>query len=319
LLVVGGFLILGTSALASGGIHKSGHQPTAAAAARPSGRPASAVPATGAIAIPKAPAVKPHPFAGSWLVAHPVAEVPAIKGRFAVVVDLEAGQILYALDAHTRVADASLTKMMTAMVALDLASPDQVVTVPAGATQVIPNHMGLSAGEQLTVRELLDGMLLDSGNDAAETLAQTLIPRDQFIVRMNTKAQAMHLRDTRFANPSGLDDPNQYGSAYDLAVMATTLLLDYPELHAIVGTKQVRLAGSASHKSFTPTSLNRLLSTYPGAIGVKPGFTDDAGYCLAAAATRGGHTVVAVVLGSTQHFTDAAMLLDFGFRHLVSR
>jgi D-alanyl-D-alanine carboxypeptidase (penicillin-binding protein 5/6) len=318
LLLIAGFLILGTSALAAGGLHRGGQQATTVEAVRPTVRAAATVPKTGIAVIPKAPPVKQHAFAGTWLAVHPITQPPAIKGRSAVVVDLEAGQILYALDAHARVATASLTKMMTAMIALDLASPDQVVTVPLAATQVIPNHMGVSAGEQLSVRELLDGMLLDSGNDAAETLAQTLIPRDQFIARMNAKAQAMHLHDTHFVNPSGLDEPNQYGSAYDLAVMAATLLLDYAELRSIAASRQVRLAGSAAHKAFTPTSLNRLLSTYPGAIGVKPGYTDEAGYCLAAAASRGGHTIVAVVLGSTQHFTDATALLDFGFRHLVA-
>jgi D-alanyl-D-alanine carboxypeptidase len=318
LLVVAAFLVLGTSALASTGTHKAGRAPTVAAAARPSAPARSTAAGASARAIPKAPAVKPHPFAGTWLAAHPITGAPVIKGQHAIVVDVEGGQILYAVDPHTRVADASLTKMMTAMIGLDLAAPDQVLTVPAAATQVIPDVMGLSAGEQLSVRELLDGMLLDSGNDAAETLAQALVPRDQFLDRMNRKAQAMHLRDTRFVNPSGLDEPNHYSSAYDLAVITATLLLDYPELRTIVGTRQVTLAATTTHKWFKPTSLNRLLSTYPGAIGVKPGYTDNAGYCLAAAATRGGHTLIVVVLGSTQHFTDATTLLDFGFRHLVS-
>ena len=318
LLVVAGFLVLGTSALASTGTHKTGRALTPAVAARPSSKARTAVPGTSPRAIPKTPAVKPHPFSGSWLAAHPITGAPVINGQHAIVVDVQAGQILYALDPHARVADASLTKMMTAMVALDLAAPDQVLTVPAAATQVIPDVMGLSAGEQLSLRELLDGMLLDSGNDAAETLAQALVPRDQFLDRMNRKAQSMHLRNSHFVNPSGLDEPNHYSSAYDLAVITATLLLDYPDLRSIVGTRQVTLAATSTHKWFRPTSLNRLLSTYPGAIGVKPGYTDNAGYCLAAAATRGGHTVIVVVLGSTQHFSDATTLLDFAFRHLVS-
>ena len=316
--MVAGFLVLGTSALASTGTHKGTGARTQAVAARPSAPARSTAPATRPRAIPKTPAVKPHPFSGAWLAAHPISGAPVINGQHAIVVDVDAGQILYALDPHARVADASLTKMMTAMIALDLATPEQVLTVPAAATQVIPDHMGLSAGEQLTVRELLDGMLLDSGNDAAETLAETLVPRDQFLERMNRKAQAMHLRDSHFVNPSGLDEPNHYSSAYDLAVITATLLLDYPDLRSIVGTRQVTLAATSTHKWFKPTSLNRLLSTYPGAIGVKPGYTDNAGYCLAAAATRGGHTVIVVVLGSTQHFSDATTLLDFAFRHLVS-
>lgn len=318
LLLVAGFLVLGTTALASTGTHKAGHTAASPSGARPSPPARAVAPATSPRVTTRAPAVRLHLFSGTWLAAHPITEVPSIKGRSAIVVDLDAGQILFAVDAHARLADASLTKMMTAMIALDLASPEQVLTVPAAATQVIPDHMGLSAGEQVTVRELLDGMLLDSGNDAAETLAQTLLPRDQFVERMNRKAQAMHLRDTHFANPSGLDDTDQYSSAYDLSVIAATLLLDYPELRTIVGTRQVTLPATSTHKWFKPTSLNRLLSTYPGAIGVKPGYTDNAGYCLAAAATRGGHTVIAVVLGSTQHFTDSTALLDFGFRHLVS-
>jgi serine-type D-Ala-D-Ala carboxypeptidase (penicillin-binding protein 5/6) len=316
-LVLAAFLVLGTSALASSGTHKGGRAATAGSA-RPSPRASTAAPAGGIRIRSAVPPVRLHVFSGTWLAPHPIGDAPSIRGRAAIVVDLNAGQILFAVDPHARLADASLTKMMTAMIALDLAAADQPVTVPAAATQVIPDHMGLTAAEQLTVRELLDGMLLDSGNDAAETLAQALVPRDQFIDRMNRKAQAMHLRDSRFVNPTGLDEPGQYSSAYDLAVMAATLLLDYPELRSVVATRQVTLPATSTHKWFRPTSLNRLLSTYPGAMGVKPGYTDDAGYCLAAAATRDGRTVLAVVLGSTQHFTDATALLDFGFRHLAS-
>ncbi len=245
----------------------------------------------------------------------PAGEAPAINGRAAIVVDVNASQILYSRDVHFRYPDASLTKMMTAMVALDLASPDQVLTVPQSAIEVEPNLMGLSAGERLSLRDLLYGLLLDSGNDAAETIAQGIIDRPHFVQRMNQKAGTMHLMDTQFTNPSGFDETKHYSSAYDLAVMATTLLEDYPELAAIVNTKQVTLGSSSEHKWFGPQNLNRLLWSYPGALGVKPGFTDGAGFCLAAAATRGGRTIVAVVLGSTQHFTDATTLLDFGFRH----
>ncbi len=257
-------------------------------------------------------------FASTWLKNHPTAETPAINGRAAIVVDVDAGQILYWQEAGARYPQASLTKMMTAMVALDLAPGDQPITVPASAPQVEPNHMGLSAGEQLSLRELLEGLLLDSGNDAAEAIAQGIVDRDRFIQLMNQKAAGMHLRDTRFVNPSGFDEANHYGSAYDLAVTAVTLLQDYPDLRAIVGTRQASIPAGGQHKAFAPYNLNRLLWSYPGAIGVKPGYTEGAGYCLAAAATRGGRTVLAVVLGTNQHFTDGAALLDFGFRHLAT-
>ena len=293
-----------------------------AVASRPATRARPAPTATPSPSRPapatQLPQVKVPVLSASWLRTHPIAEVPAIKGRAAIVVDLTTGQILYQQDQGTRYADASLTKMMTAMVAADLVPLDTVITVPEAATQVEPNHMGISTGEKLTVRELIDGMMLDSGNDAAEALAMGIVDRAGFIAFMNQKAAALHLRATHFTNPSGLDETDHYSSAYDLAVMGATLLADYPDLRAIVGSKQISIYATPLHKAFNPINIDRLLSTYPGAIGIKPGYTGAAGYCLAAAATRNGRTILTVVLGSTQHFTDATTLLDFGFRHPVT-
>ena len=289
------------------------------ASARPAATP-TPTPTPTPFAAPSAlPDVKVPVLSASWLRTHPIAEVPAIRGRAAIVVDLTAGQILYQQDQGGRYAEASLTKMMTAMVAADLAPMDTVVTVPDPATQVEPNHMGITTGEKLTVRELIEGMLLDSGNDAAEALAMGIVDRARFIGFMNAKAAQLHLRNTHFTNPSGLDDSDHYSSAYDLAVIGATLLNDYPDLRAIVGTKSVVIYATAQHKYFNPQNIDRLLWTYPGAIGIKPGYTGAAGYCLTAAATRNGRTILVVVLGSTQHFTDAATLLDFGFRHPITR
>ena len=301
--------------------HTASARPTVAARPGPTIRPTPrATPSPTRPPVPaQLPAVKVPVLSASWLRTHPIAEVPSIKGRAAIVVDLTAGQVLYQQDQSTRYAEASLTKMMTAMVAADLTPPDTVITVPDAATQVEPNHMGISTGEKLTVRELLEGMLLDSGNDAAEAIAMGIVDRPKFVDFMNQKAAALHLRATHFTNPSGLDDADHYSSAYDLAVVGATLLADYPDLHAIVGSKQVSIYATPLHKAFDPVNIDRLLWTYPGAIGIKPGYTGAAGYCLAAAATRNGRTILVVVLGSTQHFTDAATLLDFGFRHPVTR
>jgi serine-type D-Ala-D-Ala carboxypeptidase (penicillin-binding protein 5/6) len=292
-------------------------RPAVASHPTPRAHPAPAAPAAASrLAVPsQLPQVKVPVLSASWLRTHPIPEIPSIKGRAAIVVDLTAGQILYQQDQSTRYAEASLTKMMTAMVATDLVPLDSVITVPDAATQVEPNHMGISAGEKLTVRELLDGMLLDSGNDAAEAIAMGIVDRPKFLDFMNQKAAALHLRATHFTNPSGLDDTDHYSSAYDLAVMGATLLADYPDVRAIVGSKQINIYSTPQHKAFNPINIDRLLSTYPGAIGIKPGYTSAAGYCLAAAATRNGRTILVVVLGSTQHFTDATTLLDFGFRH----
>ncbi|MDQ6885289.1 MAG: D-alanyl-D-alanine carboxypeptidase [Candidatus Dormibacteraeota bacterium] len=255
----------------------------------------------------------------TWLRAHPPVGIPSIKGRAAVVVDLTAGQVLYEQAATTRYPEASLTKLMTAMVAADLAPMETPITVSALATQVEPNHMGLSTGEQLSLRELLDGLLLNSGNDAAEAIALGIVDRSHFLDFMNQKAAALHLHGTHFTNPSGLDDPNHYSTATDVAVVAATLLADYPDLRQIVATKQAAIPATPLHNAFYPSNIDRLLWTYPGAIGLKPGYTDGAGYCIAAAATRQGRTILVVVLGSTQHFTDAAALLDYGFAHPVGR
>jgi serine-type D-Ala-D-Ala carboxypeptidase (penicillin-binding protein 5/6) len=330
LLIVAAVLFLGSRAFGLLEAHRDLH-PVAATAKTASPHPAAVRPATGAHPSPtpapslsrpvvpaQLPQVKVPVFSTSWLRTHPIAETPPIKGRAAIVVDLTAGQILYQQDQATRYPDASLTKMMTAMVAADLVPLDTVITVPDAATQVEPNHMGIGAGEKLTVRELLDGLMLDSGNDAAEALAMGLTDRATFINFMNQKTAALHLKATHFTNPSGLDEADHYSSAYDLAVMGATLLNDYPDLRAIVGSKQISIYATAQHKAFNPINIDRLLSTYPGAIGIKPGYTGEAGYCLAAAATRNGRTILVVVLGSTQHFTDATTLLDFGFRHPVT-
>lgn len=265
------------------------------------------------------PQVNVPAFSTSWLRAHPVAQPPVINGHAAIVVDLTAGQILYQKDPSSRYAEASLTKMMTAMVAVDLAPLDTVITVPQAATQVEPNHMGIKTGEQLTLRQLLEGMLLDSGNDAAEAIAMGMVDRTTFINLMNQKAAMLHLRQTHFVDPTGLDDPNHFSSAYDLAVMGATLLQDYPDLRSMVGTKSYVIYATPQHGYFNPINIDRLLWSYRGAIGIKPGYTDAADYCLAAAATRNGRTILAVVLDSTQHFTDATTLLDFGFAHPASR
>ncbi|TME46413.1 MAG: D-alanyl-D-alanine carboxypeptidase, partial [Chloroflexi bacterium] len=296
-------------------------RPTARAviAARTSASP-TASPSASALAVPaQLPTVKVPVFSASWLRTQPIAETPAIKAHAAIVIDLTTGQILYQQDATSRYADASLTKMMTAMVASDMAPMDTLIKVPQAATQVEPNHMGISTGEQLTLRELIEGMVLDSGNDAAEAIAMGLVDRATFINFMNQKAALLHLRHTHFTNPSGLDDADHFSSAYDLAVIGATLLNDYPDLRAIVASKSFSIYATAQHKAFNPINIDRLLWTYPGAIGIKPGYTGAANYCLAAAATRNGRTILAVVLDSTQHFTDAATLLDFGFRHPVTR
>jgi D-alanyl-D-alanine carboxypeptidase (penicillin-binding protein 5/6) len=218
-------------------------------------------------------------------------------------------------DPETTRAPASLTKLITAMVAVDDAgSLDRVVQVTPEATQVIPSVMGLSAGERLTVRQLLDGLFLDSGNDAAEALAQGIVPRDRFIRQMNEKAKSIGLTGSHFVNPSGLDAPGHGMTAHDLVHTAAYLDRYYPQLAAIAATKDIAIPATADHKAFQAHNLNGLLFSYPGATGLKTGLTDNAGGCMLATATRDGRHLIVVVLNATLHSTaDAALLLDYGF------
>jgi D-alanyl-D-alanine carboxypeptidase len=245
----------------------------------------------------------------------PAPAPPSIKARSAILLDLDTGGVLYQLDPHGRHAPASLLKVATALVALDHLRPDQVVTVPASINQLPwdSTRMGLRPGERLTVRELLYGLFLNSGNDAAITLAEAAMPRASFIALMNAKAAQLGLVDTHFANPIGLDDPVQYTSAADLARASIALTTRFPEVAAIASTPSLTLAATATHRAYVLYNLNQLIRTYAGATGLKTGWTGRAGGCLIATATRNGRHLLLVVMGSPSIFNEAATLLDYGF------
>jgi len=253
-------------------------------------------------------------FSGYWLATHGQPDLP-IRGQAIYLVDVDARQVLWQRDPDTSRAPASLTKLITAMVAVDDAgSLDHVVTVSSEATHVVPSVMGVTAGEQLTVRELLYGLFLDSGNDAAEALASGVVPRDRFIRQMNQKAKTIGLTASHFVNPSGLDAPGHGMSAHDLAHAAAYLDAYYPDVATIAATRSIAIAATATHKAFYPQNLNRLIGTYPGATGLKTGLTDNAGGCMLATATRDGRHLIAVVLNDTGRSTeDATVLLNYGF------
>lgn len=253
-------------------------------------------------------------FSNYWLATHPQPDLP-IHGQAAYLVDLDTRMVMWARDPETMRAPASLTKLITAMVAVDDAgSLDRVVVVTKESTQIVPSVMGLSPGEKLTLRQLIAGLFLDSGNDAAEAIAQGIVPRDRFIRQMNQKAGEIGLTASHFANPSGLDAPGHVMSAHDIAHVAAYLAKYYPELAAIAATKDIAIPATAEHKAFYPHNMNRLVGTYPGATGLKTGLTDNAGGCMLATATRDGRHLVAVVLNATLHSTDdATILLNYGF------
>jgi D-alanyl-D-alanine carboxypeptidase (penicillin-binding protein 5/6) len=305
-------LLLATVAAALSGIH-----PGARAAVQ------------AARAVARSATSSPPPVSTAWLGAHPQGALD-VHGQADVLIDVDAKQVLWQRQPHALRAPASLTKMMTAMVAADLAPLDRVVTV-TGATdadavrQVEPTStvMGLTAGEKLRVRDLLYGLFLRSGNDAAETLGGAIVPRDRFVRLMNDKAAALHMADSHFTTPVGLDDPKMRTTPYDLALAAAAIATRYPALLAISGTASITLPQTATHKQFAMVNYNKLVLpgspyAYQGATGMKTAFTDDAGPCMVATATRGGRHLVAVVMSSDNFSADAVRLLDYGFATSVT-
>ncbi len=239
--------------------------------------------------------------------------VPQLSAKAAVIMDGTTGEVVYGKNSHERRAQASTTKMMTALVTLEHARLTDVVTAGPDV-KVEPSIIGLDPGDKLTVEQLLYGLLLPSGNDAAVDLAGYVggsIPK--FAAMMNAKAAQLGLKDTHFVTPHGLDADGHYSSAYDLAVIARTALQN-PVFQWIVGTKEYRINGPIRW-DFKNT--NQLLGVYPGADGVKTGYTDNAGRCLVLSATRNGHRAIAVVLDSADTFGDAAALLDYFFANFT--
>lgn len=272
---------------------------------------AAAAPARPAAEIAGAQPALPIPVFAS------LAPPEALTARSGVLVDVDSGHVLWARDPDRPRPMASLTKIFTAMEAVSAVSDlDRSLTVPSAARSQIPwdsTVMGLTPGETVTVRQLLYGMFLPSGNDAAVTLAQAILPEPQFIAGMNALAASLGLRQTHFTNPWGADDAGHHASASDLAVAAAYLDAHFPALAAIAGTQAIDIPATASHKAYHLRTLNKLLAGYPGVSGLKTGWTGAAGGCLISTAARDGHHLVAVLLGSDNTFAETRSLLDYGF------
>ena len=239
-----------------------------------------------------------------------------IGAKSAFLVDYESGEILFAKNPKQRLLAASTIKIMTALVALENAKPSDVFTVSENAQRVGENSMVLSAGEKLTVKDLLYGLMLVSGNDAAVTLAEGIAGSENaFVVMMNEKARELGLSNTRFVNASGLDvdGENQYTTAYDLLVISRYVWDKYPDFGKITSTEHIYIEGTSDHKPFDLYNDTNLLTTYPGVRGIKPGFTWEAGLCLVTYAENEGKRLLGVILGSDDRRGEMKELLDYGF------
>jgi D-alanyl-D-alanine carboxypeptidase (penicillin-binding protein 5/6) len=226
------------------------------------------------------------------------------------------GRELWARDPESRRAMASTTKIMTAVVVLSRANLNAMVTVDRAASKVGESAMGLVPGEKLTVGELLKGVLVQSGNDAATLIAEAVGgSTGSFVQMMNSKAAELDLINTAYVNPHGLDAKGHYTSAEDLTALARYAMRD-PVFRELVRTKQVKVR--SDHYTHVLTSHNTMLKTYKGAEGIKTGWTDDAGYCIVVAARRGGIELVGTVMGAASEggrTQQAKRLLDWGFAH----
>jgi D-alanyl-D-alanine carboxypeptidase (penicillin-binding protein 5/6) len=243
------------------------------------------------------------------------ARPPVIPAAGGILVDLDSGAILWQHDAHAQLPPASTTKILTALVALENFGPTQVVTVtPASLHQAWDEtRMGIAAGQRYTVDELVTGMLMVSGNDAATAIAQDTVGLERFVAAMNAQAAALGLHDSHFTSPVGLQDAQHHTSAYDLAVISAAAIRHFPLFAHIVGMHYAKLSASPAHPEFDLSSINQLLSLYPYAVGIKPGWTGDAGNCLVGMAVRAGHRLISVLLNAPYDFRQSRALLDWGF------
>jgi D-alanyl-D-alanine carboxypeptidase (penicillin-binding protein 5/6) len=260
--------------------------------------------------------MSPSPFPSVLRTPAPSTQPPEVRAASAVLVDLDSGQVLFAKDPHQRRAIASLTKIMTALLTLERTTPSEIVTVSPEASDPGPtvgiSQLGLVPGERISVQQLLYALLLQSANDAALALAEHISGTvEDFVKAMNSRAKRLGLTDTRFTSPNGLDDTG-YSSAFDLAKL-TRLAYEEPMFARIVRTKYREIPAPDGEPRVIQNR-NVLLWLYPGAIGVKTGYTSRAGFCVVGAAEQNGLRLLAVVLGEPgEPFSDTAALLNYGF------
>lgn len=239
------------------------------------------------------------------------------------VIDFQNGNVIASKNLHERLPIASLTKIMTAITALDLASPTDTFTVSQTASEMIPTRIGVVPGERMTLEELLDAGLMTSANDAIQVIKEGIDQKyheELFINAMNENAKVLGLSDSHFANPQGFDSADNYSSAADLAVLSQYALAHYPLIDQIVNKDYTQLQANQDHKQFDLYNWNGLLDVYPGAEGVKIGNTAAASYTTVVLANRENKKILVVLLGAPgvlERDLWASELLDLGYEQTL--
>lgn len=239
--------------------------------------------------------------------------MPEVTSHSACVIDVDSGRILAGKNENQQAEPASITKILTALVALENADISQVVTIPAAAAGVEGSSLYIKAGEQYSLEDLLYGLMMRSGNDAATAIALTVGGSvERFVEMMNEKARQLGCTGTHFNNPHGLPDENHYTTAHDMALI-TAAALRNETFAKIVATKNYVMEPDGAGERRSLQNKNKLLWQYDGAIGVKTGYTKSAGKTYVGAAERNGVRVAVVVLGASDMWGDAMTLLDDAF------
>lgn len=240
------------------------------------------------------------------------AEALTVSAKGAVIINGDTGEIIYSKNADNRSPMASTTKIMTGLLLCEYGNFEREVTVTEEMVRVEGSSMGLLAGDRVTLHDLLYGLMLASGNDAANVIAFVLGGSiEGFVVKMNQKARELGLTNTNFVTPSGLDSSEHYTTAYDLAKITQYAMQNEYFAKAVSCEKAVLNYGNPPYKR-SLTNHNKMLKYFDGAVGVKTGFTKKSGRCLVSAARRDGKFVIAVTLNDPNDWQDHENMLNYG-------
>jgi D-alanyl-D-alanine carboxypeptidase len=238
-----------------------------------------------------------------------------VTAKGAILIDAANGTVLWARYPHRRLQIASTSKIMTAIVAMERLRPHHVITVDKSVRRVAPITEGLRPGEKVEAWKLFYGTLLYSGNDSALALAIGAGgTRARFVALMNEKASALGMKETHFRSPSGLIDRDNYSTAWDMAALARYAMWN-PRFRAVVRTRVKLVPWAKPTYAKEYINKNHLIGSYPGANGVKTGWTTKAKHCLVASVRRNGLWLIAVVLGADDSYGDVKKLFSYGFAH----
>lgn len=259
-------------------------------------------------------------FSAAFFPLRAYAAVPKLSAQSMVLVNQDSGSVLTAKNENERRAIASTTKIMTALLTLESAEEkNREITVTPEMIRVEGSSMGLRAGDRLTLHDLAVGMLMVSGNDAADTAAIAVGGSlDRFAAMMNAKAASLGMNNSHFVTPSGLDDAEHYSTARDLSVLACAAMQDR-DFASIVRQKSMKVHFLNPDEIHDYGNHNKLLQLYPSCTGIKTGFTKKAGRCLVSAAERNGVRLIAVTLGDPDDWDDHEALFDYGFSQLKNQ